>query len=83
MRQVKFKRWIPIQFEKKEGHSIKTKVDGTGCFESEFCHDGIFHEWGIESEEFENGVGNDTYAIVELPDGTIEKVTPSAIKFVD
>lgn len=37
--------------------------------------------WGQEYEEFENGVGNVTVAVVEFPDGTVDTVLPSLIKF--
>lgn len=44
---------------------------------------GYFHRWGSNFEEFENGAGNYSVAIVELPDGRI--VTPVAddITFLD
>ncbi len=32
---------------------------------------GKFHQWGSNYEEFENGPGNYSVAIVELPDGTV------------
>lgn len=50
--------------------------------EKEF-QEGIFHQWGNDFEEFENGPGNYTVAIVELSDGKV--VTPSAkdIQFTD
>jgi hypothetical protein len=41
-----------------------------------------FHGFGSEYEEFENGTGNYTIAIVEWPDGTVETVTLGRIKFV-
>lgn len=36
--------------------------------EQEF-QEGLFHQWGNAYEEFEDGPGNYTVAIVELPDG--------------
>lgn len=50
--------------------------------EKEF-HEGTFHQWGNDFEEFEDGPGNYTVAIVELPDGKV--VTPNAkdIQFID
>ena len=43
---------------------------------------GAFHQWGINYEEFENGPGMYSTAIVELPNGRI--VTPAAnnIQFI-
>jgi hypothetical protein len=49
---------------------------------SDFIYSGIFHQWGNAYEEFENGPGNYTTAIVELPDGTIEELLPFCIKFI-
>jgi hypothetical protein len=42
---------------------------------------GLFLQWGVEYEEFENGPGNYTVAIVELPDGSVESFMPNCIKF--
>lgn len=44
---------------------------------------GLFLQWGCDYDEFENGPGNFTTAIVELPDGRI--VTPRArdIQFLE
>ncbi len=41
-----------------------------------------FHQWGVEYEEFEAGPGNNTYAIVELPNGQIVKAYVESIKFL-
>ncbi len=49
---------------------------------AEFIQPGLFHKWGNAFEEFESGPGNYTVAIVELPDGTIEEVLPSNVKFI-
>lgn len=76
MRKVLFKKWIPGEYE---GHLIKT---GTNTWEAGFSGEGLFHCWGFGYEEFESGAGNYTYAIIELPDGTIEEVLPSNVKFI-
>lgn len=44
---------------------------------------GYFHQWGIDSEEVEEGVMNFTTAIVELADGKIVTPVASDIKFID
>jgi len=44
---------------------------------------GKFHQWGSEFMEFESGPGNYTVAIIELPDGTIQKYEPTMIEFDD
>ena len=45
--------------------------------------EGVFHEWGTGYEEFEEGPGNYTCAIIELPDGTIEMPMADDIQFLD
>jgi len=77
MRKVFFKKWIPTVYENGR------QVEGTGRFESKFENAGFFHQWGNAYEEFETGAGNYTFAIVELPDGTIESVLPQNIQFID
>lgn len=81
LRKVMFKKWIPRETI-GEG-ALKRQKEGTNCWESDFNHAGLFHQWAASYEEFENGAGNFTVAIVELPDGTIEQVLPSNVKFVD
>ncbi len=44
---------------------------------------GLFHQWGVNYEEFETGPGNYTVAIVELLDGKVKEVTPDLIQFVE
>ena len=41
----------------------------------------MFLRWGSIYEEFENGVGNQSVAIVQFPDGTIDTVVPHLIRF--
>lgn len=80
MRNVKFKKWIPIQWI--QGNSCNQKIPGTAQFSDDYPLEGKFHQWGSNHEEFENGVGNYTVAIIECPDGTIEEVLPSKLKFI-
>ena len=42
---------------------------------------GIFHQWGVDYEEFENGAGNHSTAIVEMPDGSVKNVPVELIVF--
>ena len=42
----------------------------------------IFHMWGAEYEEFENGAAVYSVAIVELKCGQVHTVIPSDIQFV-
>lgn len=44
---------------------------------------GVFHQWGVDYEEFENGPGNYSTGIVELEDGSIQRFIPENIKFVE
>lgn len=43
---------------------------------------GLFHQWGTDYEEFDNGAGNYTVAVVELVDGTIVTHGVDKIKFL-
>jgi len=84
MRKVKFKKWIPAEWE-VINHEVLGKIKelkkGTNCWEDDYLHDGVFHQWGAAYEEFETGPGNYTVAIIEQPDGTITEVLPSNLKF--
>ena len=46
--------------------------------------DGIaaFHQWGVAYEEFDDGPGNITTAIIERADGTIETPEASMVRFI-
>lgn len=52
-------------------HRIKVRI-GTG----------IFHQFGVNYEEFENGPGCFTTAIVEMHDGTIKNIALELIVFI-
>jgi len=45
--------------------------------------EGRFHGWGVEYEEFENGPGNYTVAIIEMPDGSVQTLAPFLVRFLD
>lgn len=47
----------------------------------EFDYCGLFHQWGIDYEEFDNGPGPFTAAIVEREDGRVALVYASLIRF--
>ena len=68
MRQVECKR-ITYGYENNVRNKQETTVTG------------LFHCWGSGYEEFENGPGNYTVAIVELDDGSIEEFLPYLVKF--
>lgn len=48
---------------------------------SDYVHDGVFHQWANGYEQFEAGPANYTYALIELPDGTVEEVLPCNVRF--
>lgn len=45
--------------------------------------DGIFHQWGSDYEEYDNGAASFTVGIVELPDGTVIMPIASLIQFIN
>ena len=55
----------------------------SGKVESVFQGTALFHEFGVDYEEFESGHGNYSTAIIELPDGTIKNVYVTCIQFID
>jgi hypothetical protein len=85
MRKVAFKKWIPVEYvESKKGYPHRDeRVLNTGCWESGYSLNGLFHKWASAFEEFESGAGNYTVAIVELKDGVIVEVLPTNLKFED
>jgi len=69
------KKVIVYAWERKEGNTYYDKVeDGKGA--------ALFHEWGVNFEEFETGPGNYSIAIIERADGTVENVPVDMIKFI-
>lgn len=48
-----------------------------------FKGEAIFHEFGVDYEEFEEGPGNFSTAIIELPDGTVKNIPAIDIQFTD
>ena len=79
-RKILFKKWVPIRWADDAAHK---RIAGTGCWEEEYTQAGLFHEWGSDYETLEDGVGNYTIAIIELPNGEIVEILPSNIKFVE
>jgi hypothetical protein len=82
MRKVKFKKWIPQETTKNDfGSNIVTP--NTGCFETEFSQNGIFHQWGLAMEDTVETVASYSIALIEKEDGSISEVIPSHFKFID
>lgn len=69
MRKVKV-----FKHEKKSGDTFMSKVEDG---------EAVFHQWGMDYEEFDNGAGNFSTAIIERKDGTIENVFAEMIKFIE
>jgi hypothetical protein len=74
MRDVLIKTWEPAHKDDK-GNVVGGRY-------GDYKAPGKFHQWGCSYEEFEGGPGNYTVGIVELPDGAIQEVLPSQIKFI-
>ena len=43
----------------------------------------LFHQFGVDYQEFENGPGNYSTALVEWPNGQIESVRAHMVRFLD
>lgn len=46
------------------------------------CGEAIFHQFGVDYEEFEGGPGNFSTAIIELPDGTVKNIPVELVEFL-
>jgi len=78
MRKVLFKAWIQPQYTTGKDRHL---VPGTGCW-SDFTNEGLFHQWAVDYEEFDNSYPQFTFALVELRDGSIVQVLPKNLRFV-
>lgn len=86
MRKVLIKRWIPVQYSKEEGKK-NLVIPGTGCYETGYSTEALFESWGISYDTENDCNGNRvvmqfTMALVILPDGTLEEIIPSNLKFI-
>ena len=61
---------------------VSMNVRKNGKWVTETFELGFFHCWGCSFEEFENGAGNYSIAIVELPNGKIIMPMPNEIEFI-
>ena len=43
----------------------------------------LFHQFGVDYEEFQSGAGNFSTAIIELADGKVIQVRADHIRFID
>ena len=59
---------------------IAKHLDGSGGY----VQNGYFHDYGTRAVHTDDGKAiPETYAIIELEDGTVKAVEPSNLKFVD
>lgn len=70
------KRKRPVEFT--TGHA-QTRIEA----EQLEKHKGLFHQWGVESEEHETNFGVWTVGIIEDENGQVHNVPPHRIKFLD
>lgn len=82
MRKVLYKKWIPREYIKSESAGGTIPKPGTNCW-GPIENKGFFHCWGLSSVDGGDSVATDSVAIIELEDGTVERVAPEAIQFVD
>lgn len=78
-----YKKYIPLVYERNERNQVTKPIPDTGRWEDDFTHPGELLCWGVEYEELEQAVGQYTVAVVKNPDGTVETVLPSNVKFVE
>ena len=57
------------------------EVEGQMHCDKALQGDAIFHQWGVDYEEFETGPGNYSTAIIELPNGTVKNVPAEMVTF--
>lgn len=69
MRKVIFSEYVQNQY--------------TGMWDLRETGEATFHQFGVDYEEFETGLGNFSTAIIELPDGTVKNVPVHHIRFKD
>jgi len=59
------------------------REERNACRTKKWIGTGIFCQYGIDYEEFEDGPGNFTSAIVEMPDGSVKNISVDLINFID
>ena len=57
------------------------KVVGETYYGKKLVGHGLFHQFGVDYEEFDAGAGNFSTAIVEMPSGEIKNVPVELIVF--
>lgn len=64
---------------------VAHSVEGSHCqkYFPKQRGEAVFHGFGVDYEQLEHGCGNFTTAIVEWPDGQLEGVSISLVKFLN
>lgn len=57
------------------------KAKGQTYYEKVSVGNGLFHQFGTDYEQFENGAASYSTAIVEMPDGSVKSVPVELIVF--
>jgi len=77
---VKFRKFIPAEYIEEE---FATKIkEGTSKM-SDFIYKGILVHWGVTFVECNNGVGQQTVAIVQDDNGYFHEVHPTDMQEYD
>jgi len=74
-RKVAFREWIPAEF--KEEDNPYTLVEGTGDYSPDKEIEGRFLQF-IQPTSDDSA----TYALVEMPDGTVRRVDIDVMRFI-
>ena len=69
MRKVKVFKW---EKEKEKPHYNRV-----------YDFEGLFHEWGVDFQGFQDNAGNFSTAIVEKSDGSIVSIEATMIQFIN
>lgn len=59
------------------------KAKGTAHYDKVCIGNGVFHQFGMDFEEFETGAGNYSTAIIEMPDGKVKNVPVEMMAFIN
>lgn len=58
------------------------RIGETSTFDKVLKGAAVFHQFGVDYEEFETGPGNYSTAIIELPGGIVKNIPVELIKFI-
>lgn len=61
----------------------KLKQQENRSWKPEEVGEAVFHQFGMNYEEFDSGPGNYSVAIIEWPDGVVEDIPVRHVRFLD